>query len=47
MEAINKRFFEVEFFVNKYNTEINNSYGYDNELNSNPIKGNIYKDFKK
>ena len=38
--------FEVEFFVNKYNTEINNSYGYDNELNSNPIKGNIYKDFK-
>ena len=38
--------FEAEFFVNIYNTDINNSYGYNDEWNSNSIKGNIYKDFK-
>ena len=35
--------FEDEFYVKKYNIEINNSY--NNEYNENPIKGNIYKDY--
>ena len=35
--------FEDEFYVKKYNIEINNSY--NNDYNSNPIKGNIYKDY--
>ena len=36
--------FEEEFFVKKFNVEIDNSY--NNEWNSNPIKANIYKDYK-
>ena len=36
--------FEEEFYVKKYNIEINNNY--NNEWNQNPIKGNIYKDYK-
>ena len=36
--------FEDEFYVKKYNIEIDNSY--NNEWNQNPIKGNIYKDYK-
>ena len=36
--------FEDEFFVKKFNVEIDNPY--NNEWNSNPIKANIYKDYK-
>ena len=38
--------FEDEFFVKKYNTDINNNNYNNNDFNNNLIKGNIYKDYK-
>ena len=43
-ELMIKDTFEDEFFVKKYNTDINNNY--NNDWNNNQIKGNIYKYYK-
>ena len=37
--------FEDEFFVKRFNIDINNNYN-KNDWNNNQIKGNIYKDYK-
>ena len=39
-----KDIFEDEFYVKNYNIELDNTY--NNEYDVNPIKGNIYKDYK-